>query len=247
MFYSYSIYLILFIIQLFTNLTLAAEPVQAPPFKFSMNMPAALQNQIISDFLDMTSIRGTHQSPLHKKIFGGHGLDGRVYQKFILSRVQEFEYWSSPNSGVYLMSAGAVEGEQKIIISARYYSLSTSLEQIIRQALYIHEARHNEEDNEWAHSPCPSPFLDKSGNAVISILDGQNIVEKDGSASCDIVAFGSYGVSLIMARNIQKYCTSCSNESRVAAGKFADNMLLRIIDPKAKAALIMDAAFRVNP
>jgi cyclophilin family peptidyl-prolyl cis-trans isomerase len=51
---------------------------------------------------------------------------------------------------------------------------------------------------------------------------------------------GSYGSSMIMLKNISKYCTNCSDKVKLDAGIYADDQFKRIIDEKAIQDIMSD-------
>jgi hypothetical protein len=110
--------------------------------------------------------------------------------------------------------------------------------QISRLMVVYHEARHTErENNNWGHARCPVPFLDENGEPMRSIWTGAELA---GEPACDVTPFGSYGSSMIMLKNISKYCTTCNEKVKMDAGIYADDQFGRVIDSGARKAIIED-------
>jgi hypothetical protein len=176
-----------------------------------------------------SSIRGKDASPLHRQIFGDHGLDGKDYVSFFLARVQEVK-----GEGVLFASCrGAFacnNGNHEVRLSTQY--VDARVPRIIRLSLLIHEARHSEG---WPHEICPS-----GPESMSSQILG---IDLHGKQACDPGALGAYGVQFVMLKNIQRFCETCSRQERTDAGKFADSLPALILEPKAKAILLQDSSF----
>jgi hypothetical protein len=105
----------------------------------------------------------------------------------------------------------------------------------------FHEARHTEISHGfWSHATCPTPYLGDDGKEIKSIWTGATLA---GEPACDKTPLGSYGSSTLMLKNIQKFCTNCTDKVRMDAGIYADDQFKRIIDPEAKQAM-RDDIFR---
>ena len=110
--------------------------------------------------------------------------------------------------------------------------------QIARLMIVFHESRHTESQNEnWQHARCPQPFLDASGQDMKSIWTGASLA---GEPACDTTPYGSYGSSLIMLKNVSKYCVNCSEKVKMDAGIYADNQFTRITDSEARSKIQQD-------
>jgi hypothetical protein len=110
--------------------------------------------------------------------------------------------------------------------------------QIAKMMIVFHEARHTENANDnWPHANCPDPFVDASGTEIKSIWTGASLANE---AACDVTPFGSYGSSMIMLKNVQKFCTNCTDKVKMDAGLYADDQFKRIIDPQAIADMKKD-------
>jgi hypothetical protein len=110
--------------------------------------------------------------------------------------------------------------------------------QIARLMVVYHEARHTEaKSGFWGHDTCPTPFLDEDGKPMSSIWTGAPLA---GEAACDSTAFGSYGSSTIMLKNISKFCENCSDKVKMDADMYATNQLGRIHKASVKQSMLDD-------
>ena len=110
--------------------------------------------------------------------------------------------------------------------------------QVARMMVVYHESRHTESQNgNWPHDTCPTPFVDKNGNEIKSIWTGATLA---GEAACDSTPFGSYGSSMILLKNIQKFCSSCTEKVKMDAGIYADDQFKRVTDAQAIASIQAD-------
>ncbi len=195
-------------------------------YKFDSNVPRDVQNQMTQDLAFMASIQGNDQSNLHKEIFGQ--LAGDTYSKFFNSRV----------TGVGLSGCGSANAvacvmpffdSSKMWLTKNYIKFSHP--QIARLMVVYHEARHTEDNfGNWPHANCPRPFVDSDGKPMKSIWTGSSLA---GEPACDQTPMGSYGSSLILLKNISKYCTNCTNKVKMDAEIYADDQFKRIIDSDA--------------
>jgi hypothetical protein len=110
--------------------------------------------------------------------------------------------------------------------------------QVAKMMVVFHEARHTEDDNgNWAHATCPTPFKDDQGRDMKSIWTGSTLA---GEPACDDVSIGSYGSSTIMLKNIQKFCTNCTDKVKMDAGIYSDDQFKRITGARAKDEMKKD-------
>jgi hypothetical protein len=219
-----------------TNFTLGLllfACVNAFAFNFDANVPTNIQKQIKQDLQFISSIQGSNQSDLHKEIFGE--VSGNAYEHFFNSRVTDIGMNScgSPNAVACVIP---YYGSSKMWLSKNYIKFSHP--QIARLMIVFHESRHTEDQNDnWPHANCPSPFLDSSGKPINSIWTGAELA---GEAACDETPYGSYGSSLILLKNISKYCTNCTEKVKMDSQIYGDDQFKRIIDEKAKKQIQTD-------
>jgi hypothetical protein len=202
---------------------------------FDADVPADIQAQMRADMAFIGTIKGGKGSALHRKIFGS--VDGATYVNFFETRV----------TGIGMNDCGDAkavacvipfEDPSKMWLTQNFVKFSHP--QIARMMVVFHESRHTESRNgNWSHATCPTPFLDANGNEVKSIWTGSTLA---GEPACDVTPLGSYGSSTIMLKNVQKFCTNCTQKVKDDAGIYADDQLGRITDPDAKRQMVEDFA-----
>ena len=196
---------------------------------FDGNVPAALRTQILNDLHDLKALQGTSGSKLHQDIFSGP-VDGPNYISFFSSRVKTIGFGN--NSPVSYAIAFVNESlyPSKMWLTHNYVKFS--MPWMARMLVVFHESRHTEpNNNHWTHVNCPNPFKDKDGNDMQSAWTGVLLAGKPG---CDATPSGSYGLSVIMLKNIQKFCSNCPGKVRMDAEIYGDDQLKRIITPDAQ-------------
>lgn len=203
---------------------------------YDRNVPETLQQQMNADLLFIDSVQGAQSSPLHQEIYGP--LHGESYNKFINLRIKSIGLsdCGNPNSVACFVP---MLGLSKIWMTPNYVKFSHP--QIARLMVVFHEARHTEiitnGSLDWKHATCPKVFNDKTGQPLRSIFTGAVLA---GEAACDKTAYGAYGISLILLKNISKFCTNCNEKVKMDAGIYADDQLNRIISAKAVETIADD-------
>jgi hypothetical protein len=219
--------------KLWIILALLAVPTSALAYTFDSNVPQAVRNQITQDMAFIKTIQGSEATPLHQQIFGK--VDGQLYGTFFESRVK----------GVGLNACGGGNAvacvipfmdSSKIWLTKNYTGFDHP--QIAKMMVVFHESRHTEvAHGNWSHATCPTPFLDEQGHDKKSIWTGATLA---GEPACDVTPLGSYGSSTIMLKNVQKFCTNCTDKVKMDAGLYADDQFGRITGADAKAQMIQD-------
>jgi hypothetical protein len=200
---------------------------------FDKDVPADLQRQLGLDLAFVGSLSGKNTSPLHNQIFGQMG--GPSYLRFFADRIKMVGLYDWDKKPVVACVIPSIS-PAKMWLSGSY--IKTSQPQIARIMIVFHESRHGDPENEnWRHVNCPDPFRDANGKDMLSILTGVPLAGKPG---CDASPLGSYGSSIIMLKNIQRYCTNCTEKVRMDAGLYADDQLARITDSNARNAIRND-------
>lgn len=209
------------------------QTVNAKGLVFDDDVPAAIQAQMRADMAFMGTIKGGAGTPLHRKIFGP--VDGATYVKFFESRV----------TGIGMNDCGSAKAvacvipfqdPSKMWLTQNFIKFDHP--QISRMMIVFHESRHTETKNgNWAHATCPDPFLDANGKDMVSIWTGATLA---GEPACDVTPLGSYGSSTILLKNVQKFCTNCTDKVKMDAGLYADDQLGRITDDGAKQEMLAD-------
>ena len=186
-----------------------------------------------ADLNFVTTIQGNGASSLHQQIFGQ--VDGATYSKFFNDRVTAIGLNDCGNGGAVACVIPMVDSS-KMWITQNYIKFSHP--QIARLMVVFHESRHTEDQNgNWPHATCPTPFLDKNGQDMKSIWTQLPLA---GEPACDVTPFGSYGSSMIMLKNVQLHCTNCGEKVQMDAGIYADDQFGRVIDAKAIAQINKD-------
>jgi len=204
-------------------------------FTFDSDVPADIQAQMLADLKFVGTIQGGAGTPLHRQIFGA--VDGATYTKFFNSRVASVGMNDCGDANA-VACVIPFEDASKMWLTQNY--IKCSHPQIARLMVVFHESRHTETQNDnWPHANCPTPFLDADGKDMKSIWTGASLA---GEPACDVTPFGSYGSSTIMLKNVQKFCTNCTDKVKMDAGLYADDQLGRITDDGAKKQMQDDFA-----
>lgn len=203
---------------------------------FDKDVPPDLQRQLLADIAFAGALAGRNTSPLHNSIFGR--MSGPSYARFFGSRIKMVGLYDWSKTPVVACVIPAIS-PSKMWLTDSY--VRSGHPQIARLMIVFHESRHADPENEnWRHVNCPDPFRDVNGKDLLSSLTGVPLAGKRG---CDASALGSYGASVIMLKNIQRYCTNCTEKVRMDAGLYADDQLMRIVDSGARNA-IQDDVYR---
>jgi hypothetical protein len=206
---------------------------QAAGWTFDADVPQDIQDQMRADLAFMAGLQGSGATPLHQQIFGSVG--GSSYDKFFNERV----------TGIGMNDCGSAKAvacvipfqdPSKMWLTQNFVKFSHP--QVSRMMVVYHEARHTESQNgNWPHANCPDPFKDANGNDMKSIWTGASLA---GEPACDSTPMGSYGSSTILLKNIQKYCTNCTDKVKMDAGLYADDQLQRVTDADAHQQMLED-------
>jgi hypothetical protein len=179
-------------------------------------------------------IQGNTASGLHGQIWGTR-VDGPTYVKWFEDRVKAVGM-NSCGDAKAVACVIPFMSNTKIWFTQNYIKFSHP--QVAKMMIVFHEARHTEKNHgNWGHATCPVPFVDSNGSEIKSIWTGATLA---GEPACDVTPFGSYGSSMIMLKNIQKFCTNCTDKVRMDAGLYADDQFKRLIDANAIAQVKKD-------
>lgn len=220
---------------LFVFAAAAFAVVSAQALTFDRDVPAAIQTQMKDDLKVVYQMTGRGQTPLHVEIFGN--VVGASYKNFFETRVMSVGMDSCGGGG-------AVACVQPFFDSTKMWLSPNFAEydmpQMDRLNIIFHEARHTEDDNgNWSHDDCPVPFLDDAGHDIRGSKSG---IKLEGLPACDSTPYGSYGSSTIMAKNIAKYCTNCTDKIKQDAELLVEEMMLRMYVPSIKRQMNEDFA-----
>lgn len=210
-----------------------ALPLTASAYTFDNDVPANVKEQIVQDMGFIQSLQGNNGTPLHKQIFGN--VDGATYVKFFESRVTAVGM-NDCGGGKAVACVIPMFDSSKIWLTQNYVQYSHP--QIAKMMVVFHESRHTEDANgNWSHATCPTPFVDADGKEIKSIWTGATLA---GEPACDVTPLGSYGSSTIMLKNVQKFCTNCTDKVKLDAGLYSDDQYKRITGEEAKAQMKKD-------
>jgi len=200
--------------------------------EFDSDVQPVLKKQILDDFSFIQSIKASNASPMHQKVFGD--VDGANYFSWFSKRV--FSVGLDDCGSASAVACVIVSVPNKIWMTPNYTKFDHP--QIARLSVVYHEARHTEEENgNWSHATCPTPFKDAHGSNMQSIWTGALL---EGKPACDITAYGSYGSATIFLKNIGKYCTNCGEKVMADADLYGNDQLGRVIDPASKKNMLAD-------
>ncbi len=212
---------------------MAIVSLQAMALSYDKNVPANIKSQMEADLGFMNGIQGSSQTPLHKEIFGQ--VSGAAYKKFFESHIVEVGMNSCGN-GMAVACVIPFMNENKMWLTQNFVKFSHP--QIARLMVVYHESRHAEGNNgNWPHDDCPTPFLDDNGKDMASIWTGSKL---EGQPACDSTAYGSYGSSTILLKNVAKFCSNCGDKVKMDADMYATDQLGRIDDAKVKKSMLAD-------
>jgi hypothetical protein len=211
----------------------ALAPVSGFAYTFDNDVPAAVKSQMQDDLGFVATIQGNGASALHQQIFGK--VDGTDYKNFFETRVQAVGLNDCGGGGAVACVIPMIDSSK---IWLTHYYVEFNHPQIARLMVVFHESRHTEDANaNWPHATCPTPFVDSTGNEIKSIWTGLSLA---GQPGCDVTPFGSYGSSMIMLKNVQKFCTNCTDKVKMDAGIYADDQFKRVIDQTASDQIKKD-------
>lgn len=207
-----------------------ATPLQASLI-FDRDLDPGLVKELKSDLSLVSTLQISKPTPLHQEVFG---TSSKPYLHWFLDRVTSVgkSLCGADQAVACFLSAW----ENKIWLTPNYTRFSHP--EIARLSVLYHEARHTErEEGFWVHSACPTPFRDESGADIKSIWTGALL---QGEPACDVMAKGSYGLQVILLRNLALSCVNCSEKVKADAELYAFDQLKRIIDAQTKKEMKRD-------
>ncbi len=220
---------------LFALLAIVALSSAAHALKFDKNVPKDIQAQMTEDLNFINQITSNGQTPLHKQIY--QEVSGKAYQAFFETRVLSVGMDDCGGGGA-VACVQPFWDSSKMWLSPNFAKYD--MPQIDRLNIIYHEARHTEDDHgNWGHDSCPIPFLDENGQDIRGSKSG---IKLEGLDACDSTPFGSYGSSTIMMANLVKYCTNCSDKTKMDSQLIVDEMMLRMYVPSVKKQMNEDFA-----
>jgi hypothetical protein len=196
---------------------------------FDQKVPEPIKTQMLADLEFISGIQGTGASQIHSSIYGQ--VNGGAYKNFFETRVKSvgLNGCGNPNAVACVMPLVPA----KMWLTENFIKFSHP--QIARMMVVFHEARHTEYSHlNWPHASCPTPFVGADGQEIKSIWTGASLA---GEPACDETPLGSYGSSTLMLKNIQAFCSNCTDKVKQDAGIYADDQFKRIINADAKQAM----------
>lgn len=194
--------------------------------RFDRDISQELKKQIQVDLEFLASLKGEQTTKLHQEIFGP--FNGSSYQDFFKKRIFDVGM-DDCGGGPAFACVMPFSDANKMYLSENY--VKYSIPQMFRIYTLLHESRHTETKNDnWPHVNCPSPFLDKDGKDIVGIITGRKM---EALPACDDVARGAYGIEVVIGKNIEKFCSSCTEKTRADAKLYADDTRKRIIGDEA--------------
>jgi hypothetical protein len=220
---------------LFVLAAIAVLSSSAQALTFDSDVPAAIQAQMKDDLKVVYQITGSGKTPFHLEIFGK--VEGAAYKNFFETRVLSVGMDDCGGGGAVACVQPGWD-PTKMWLSPNFVQFDMG--QMERLNIIFHEARHTEEDAYfWGHDDCPVPFLDETGHDIRGSKSG---IKLEGLPACDSTLYGSYGSSTIMAKNIAKYCTNCTDKIKQDAELLVEEMMLRMYKPTTKNKMRADFA-----
>lgn len=160
--------------------------------EFSSSVPVKFQVFLQNALTELYQIRGTKGSRLHKLVFKGSDIDGRLYRSWFSERVKRIVMISSCNFTARIDS----EGEPGVIYISTCADLNPSSDKkVYWLSILFHEARHLEPEKDfWRHKLCLDYYNQPMG--------------------CDESPLGPFGLEKILFGNIAKYAVGASEDFR---------------------------------
>lgn len=205
---------------------------QANGPEFFSSVPDELKTKITTDLKLVQEVQGSDGTPLYRQIFGNK-LDGQNLSRFFAERIFTFDM-SDCGGGKGV--AACANSAHTMWITQNY--VTYDIPQIYRISLIFHESRHTEaEHQDWKHVNCPVPFRDSAGQDVKGIITGTIFA---GLLACDDVAMGAYGLQAVLLKNIELFCTNCTEKMKLDGKIFGNDTIKRIMDPRSSEQLRND-------
>lgn len=200
------------------------------------DVPAALHDQLVQDLGVIASLQGNGESANYKAIFGGTQLDGQSLMSFFEKRITGFGMDACGGGPAVAACVQPGLDDHKMWITPNYIRFSAP--QIYRLSVVFHESRHTESQHgNWPHVICPTPYLDDNGNDIKGILSGSLMA---GLPACDTTITGAYGLQATVLKNVELFCTTCTDKLKQDAQLFGDDTINRIDVLSQRAKLKKD-------
>lgn len=212
-------------------------PLSVPTF--SSSVPKDVVDETMADFKFVQEIKGTDGTPIYRKIFGS-AVDGANLNTFFSDRIASFDMDNCGGGTAVAACVQPMINSHVMWLTQNYVTFK--IPQIYRISIIFHESRHTEDDHgNWEHADCPTPYLDDTGANVRGIISGTLL---EGKPACDTTAYGAYGLEAVLLKNVEMYCSNCSEKMKLDGKLFGEDTFKRIIDKKASAALRKDLGIK---
>ncbi len=211
----------------------AASAQVSTSVNFDPSVPAKTREQLVNDLEFIKTVQGAKASALHRQVFGE--MTGANYYSYFDSRVKSVAFDGSMSGGAVAYVSPFVDATQ-MVLTKNFTQFDHP--QIARLMVVFHEARHTERQSGfWMHAVCPVPFKDSNGNDIKSIWTGMPLAGEDG---CDDHAVGAYGSTVVMLKNIETQCESCSEKVKMDAALYGNDQMNRVTNRSARDQIEKD-------
>jgi hypothetical protein len=211
----------------------AAQSQVSISVNFDSSVPAKTREQLLNDLEFIKTVQGTKISPLHRQVFGE--MTGANYYSYFDSRVKSVAFDASMSGGAVAYVSPFIDSTQ-MVLTKNFTQFDHP--QIARLMVVFHEARHTERQSGfWMHAVCPVPFKDANGNDIKSIWTGMPLAGEDG---CDDHAVGAYGSTVVMLKNIETQCESCTEKVKMDAALYGNDQMNRVTNRSARDQIEKD-------
>lgn len=211
----------------------------------------ALATTIFRDLGRADGIRGEKSTALYKSYFGPGPLDGRAFRSLLLNRIFAIDTVPTAedvaenpdlernatemNESVDLVRATRFAGFDGVTLSNGFVKNYTKIPAIVRLSEFLREARQNLSPQ--PRQPCPQPFFDGTGAPIKIWYTGELLA---GKKNCSWLHNESHGFQIVVLRNVQLFCQTCTEQVKKDAGIYADYLLNRIMHPDERRRLLND-------
>lgn len=203
---------------------------------FDSSISQNTKTQILQDLNFVKTITGKGGSVFYKNIFSKDTLNGTDLIGFFDQRINNFGMNSCGGGNAVAACVIPWISSNTMWITNNY--VKNNMPQIFRISIIFHESRHTEDENgNWSHAICPTPYLDDNGKDIVGIISGTKM---EGQPACDSTALGAYGLQAVLLKNIEKNCSNCNQKVQMDAKLFGDDTINRISNLSARKQLKND-------
>lgn len=157
---------------------------------FGPGLPVILRRRITAALVALSLVPGREGTALHRNIFGGN-VDGAVYLDWLRSRVSRLRLGDCPS-----VADACALGEGELTIPADAVGSWLGYKSVDIWLMFVHEARHLDG---WLHQSCVEELAPIPGDSLSPHVAG----------ICDLAPDGPFGAEVVMARNLESFCSNC--------------------------------------